>query len=140
MIPVTTSISLDPAELAFAFVRSSGPGGQHVNKVSTAVELRFDARRSRSLPDDVSIRLQALAGQRLTKDGVIVIQADRFRSQDQNRIDAVERLVDMIRKAAVRPRKRIATKPTKGSQERRLGSKARRGDVKRMRTHRPASE
>jgi ribosome-associated protein len=140
MIPVTPFLTLDPSELSFSFVRASGPGGQNVNKVATAVELRFDARRSRSLPDEVSIRLQALAGQKLTKDGVIVIQADRFRSQDQNRADAIDRLVALIQKAAVRPRKRIATKPTKGSQERRLGTKSRRGDVKKMRSAKPTGE
>ena len=100
MIPVTDTLSLQDDELDISFIRASGPGGQNVNKVSSAVQLRFDARRSRSLPNDVSIRLQALAGSRLTLDGVIVITADRHRTQERNRADAIERLVDLIAKAA----------------------------------------
>src|SRR4051794_20338660 len=110
MIRVTDTISIDEAELSESFVRSSGPGGQNVNKVSSAVQLRFDARRSPSLPNDVAVRLMRLAGSRLTKDGVIVIIAQRHRSQDQNRQDARDRLIGLIREAAVRPVVRRATK------------------------------
>ena len=133
MIPVTDTLSLQDDELDISFIRASGPGGQNVNKVSSAVQLRFDARRSRSLPNDVSIRLQALAGSRLTLDGVIVITADRHRTQERNRADAIERLVDLIAKAAYRPPVRRATKPTKASKVRRLDSKAKRGDIKSSR-------
>ena len=130
MIPVTDTLSLQDDELDISFIRASGPGGQNVNKVSSAVQLRFDARRSRSLPNDVSIRLQALAGSRLTLDGVIVITADRHRTQERNRADAIGRLVELIAKAAYRPPVRRATKPTKASKVRRLDSKAKRGDIK----------
>ncbi len=133
MIPVTDTLSLQDDELDISFIRASGPGGQNVNKVSSAVQLRFDARRSRSLPNDVSIRLQALAGSRLTLEGVIVITADRHRTQERNRADAIERLVDLIAKAAYRPPVRRATKPTKASKVRRLDSKAKRGDIKSSR-------
>jgi ribosome-associated protein len=115
-------------------MRSSGPGGQNVNKVATACELRFDARRSPSLPADIAVRLMKLAGRKLTKDGVIVLSADRFRSQEQNREDAIERLVAMIREAAKPPPpKRRATKPTKSAVERRLKSKTVRSGVKKLR-------
>ncbi|MBA3810874.1 MAG: aminoacyl-tRNA hydrolase [Caulobacteraceae bacterium] len=130
MIAVTDDVNLDDTELEFSFVRASGPGGQNVNKVSTAVQMRFDARRSPSLPDDVSARLQALAGSRLTRDGVIVINASRHRSQERNRADAVERLVALIAKACVAPVKRRPTRPTKAAKERRLVAKARRAGVK----------
>ncbi len=130
MIQVTPSIAIDESEIEESFVRGSGPGGQHVNKVSTAVELRFDARRSPSLPNDVAIRLMKLAGSRLTQDGVIVIVAQAQRSQKRNREDALERLLDLVRQAAVRPQTRRATKPTKASKERRLASKDRRSSVK----------
>jgi ribosome-associated protein len=133
MIPVTDTLSLQDDELDISFIRASGPGGQNVNKVSSAVQLRFDARRSRSLPNDVSIRLQALAGSRLTLEGVIVITADRHRTQERNRADAIERLVELIAKAAYRPPVRRATKPTKASKVRRLDSKAKRGDIKSSR-------
>ena len=133
MIAVTDEVTLDEAELAFSFIRASGPGGQNVNKVSTAVQMRFDARRSPSLSDEVSARLQKLAGSRLTQDGVIVINANRHRSQERNRADAVERLVTLIAKACVAPVKRRPTRPTKASRERRLESKARRSGVKTLR-------
>ena len=133
MISITDSITLDEDELEFSFIRASGPGGQNVNKVSSAVQMRFDARRSSSLSNDVSIRLQKLAGSRLTLDGVIVITANRFRTQEMNKKDATERLVDLIAKAAVAPVKRRPTKPTKAAKERRLEGKARRSSVKAMR-------
>ncbi|MGA0601011.1 alternative ribosome rescue aminoacyl-tRNA hydrolase ArfB [Caulobacter sp. KR2-114] len=133
MIEVTQRISLDDGELEFSYVRAAGPGGQNVNKVSSAVQMRFDARRSPSLPNDVSIRLQRLAGSRLTQDGVIVISASRFRDQQRNRADAIERLVELIRKAEPAPVKRKVTKPTRAAREKRLEGKAKRGAVKSMR-------
>src|SRR5712671_6228375 len=112
MLRITDDISIDEREIEESFVRASGPGGQNVNKVSTAVQMRFDARRSPSLPDEVSARLQKLAGSRLTQDGVIVINAGRHRSQERNRADAVERLVALIAEACVAPVKRRPTRPT----------------------------
>ena len=133
MIEIPPNISLDEAELEFSFIRASGPGGQNVNKVSSAVQMRFDARRSPSLPNEVSVRLQKLAGSKLTLDGVIVITANRHRTQERNRADAIERLSALIAKAAVAPVKRRPTKPTKASKERRLESKSRRSGVKSLR-------
>jgi len=138
MIEIAPNLVLDETELEFAFIRASGPGGQNVNKVSSAVQMRFDARISPSLPNDVSIRLQKLAGSKLTGDGVIVITANRHRTQEMNKRDAIARLVEMIAKAAVAPVKRRATKPTKASKENRLQAKSRRSGVKSMRA-RPAS-
>ena len=136
MIQVTDRITIEESELNESFIRASGPGGQNVNKVSSAVQLRFDARTSRSLPNDVSIRLQRLAGSRLTNEGVIVITANRHRSQDQNRDEARERLFAMIREAANPPPPRRATKPTKASKKRRLDSKTRHSQIKKMRSKR----
>jgi ribosome-associated protein len=130
---VSVRVSLDEDELAEAFVRSPGPGGQNVNKVASAVQLRFDVARSPSLPEDVRARLVRLAGRRLTADGVLVIEAHRHRSQSQNREDARERLFELIRQASVAPRPRKPTKPTAASQRRRVEAKKRRGEVKRAR-------
>jgi ribosome-associated protein len=134
MIRVTEQIEIDERELEEQFIRASGPGGQNVNKVSSAVQLRFDARTSPSLSNDVSIRLQRLAGNRLTNEGVIVITANSHRSQDQNRDEARERLFAMIREAANPPPPRRKTKPTKASKKRRLDSKTRRSHIKKMRS------
>lgn len=123
MISVTRSISLEDDEIIENFVRASGPGGQNVNKVATAVELRFDAAASPSLPDEVKARLVPLAGRRMTKDGVIVLFADRFRTQERNRADALGRLLDLIRQAATPPKPRKATRPTLASKKRRLEGK-----------------
>ena len=123
MIRIDSRTSIDEGDLRESFIRASGPGGQNVNKVSTAVELRYDARGARTLPEDVRERLMKLAGSRLTLDGVIVILAQRFRTQERNRADALERLVAMVRQAAVRPIRRIATRPTLGSKTRRLDAK-----------------
>jgi len=133
MIFVTPAIALDERELHWEFVHASGPGGQNVNKVATAVQLRFDASRSRSLPGDVRDRLLALPGRRITRTGVIVIIARRFRSQEQNRRDARDRLVECIRKAAQKPKLRKGTRPTRASQMQRLTSKTRRARTKGLR-------
>jgi ribosome-associated protein len=133
MIRVTDHISLDDDELQESFVRASGPGGQNVNKVSSAVQLRFDVRRSPSLPNDVAIRLMRLAGKRMTKDGVLVIIAQSYRTQERNREDARERLFGLIREAAVKPLARRATKPTRASQQKRVEGKKIRSNIKKMR-------
>lgn len=138
MIPVTAKITLDEREIAEFFVRASGPGGQNVNKVASAVQLRFDARRSPSLPPDVRSRLERLAGSRLTRDGVIVITAQRHRAQARNRDDALARLLDLIRRAAHPPLKRRATKPPAAARERRIESKKRRARTKRLRQTKPS--
>jgi len=138
MIPVSDAIRLDENEIRFDFIRSSGPGGQNVNKVATAVQLRFDAAGSRSLPDDVRRRLLHLAGNRATREGVVIIDARRFRSQEQNRRDAVRRLVELIRRAEPRPPARRPTRPKAAAVARRLERKRRRSEAKRRR--RPVSE
>lgn len=139
MIPITESLSLDEDELVERFVKASGPGGQHVNKTSSAVELRFDVRNSPSLPADVRARLERLAGSRLTLEGVIVLFAQNARSQEMNRQDARERLFELIRRASLAPKRRKATRPTKASKLRRLDGKSRRGAIKAMRG-RPGSD
>ncbi len=138
MHQVTDHISIDDSELEESFVRSSGPGGQNVNKVSSAVQLRFDVRRSPSLPNDVALRLMKLAGSRLTKDGVIVIVAQSHRDQTRNRADARERLFDLIREAAVRPVPRRATKVPKAQKRKRVEGKKHRSAIKSMRGGRPS--
>ena len=138
MIRVTAQISIDEREIDETFVRASGPGGQNVNKLSTAVQLRFDVRHSTSLPGDVRARLERLAGSRLTRDGVLVLIAQRHRTQPRNRQDALDRLIELVRQAAVRPLKRRPTRPTKASRERRIEGKKHRGGVKNLRRSRPA--
>ena len=133
MIAITDRIALDEAEIIVTFIRASGPGGQNVNKVSSAAQLRFDVRRSPSLPDAVRPRLERVAGARRTKDGEIVLTAENFRTQEANRRDAIERLVRMIRQAAVEHPGRTPTQPTLGAKQRRLTGKAKRGEVKRQR-------
>jgi ribosome-associated protein len=137
---VTDAISIDDSELSESFVRSSGPGGQNVNKVSSAVQLRFDVRQSPSLPNDVAVRLMRLAGKRLTKDGVIVIIAQSHRAQERNRADARERLFDLIRQAAVKPVPRRATKPPRAEKRRRLEAKKHRAGIKSLRHGKPSLE
>jgi ribosome-associated protein len=140
MIRITGSIAIDESELDERFIRASGPGGQNVNKLASAVQLRFDVRGSPSLPDDVRARLERLAGKRLTREGVLVISAQRHRTQERNRQDARDRLVDLIRRAAVTPIPRRATRPTAGSRERRLESKKRRSSIKGLRRSKPGLE
>jgi ribosome-associated protein len=137
MIRVTAKISIDEREIKESFVRASGPGGQNVNKLATAVQLRFDARHSPSLPPDVRARLQRLAGARLTREGVLVIVAQRHRTQARNRQDALDRLIDLIRRAAVPPVPRRPTRPTAASRERRVEAKKRRAGIKRLRRVKP---
>jgi ribosome-associated protein len=134
MLPVSRSIVLPESELVVRFLRADGPGGQHVNRTESAVELRFDVAHSPSLPDDVRARLLARSDRRLTDDGVLVIQARRFRDQGRNREDARERLVDIVRGALVAPKKRVATKPTRASKLRRLEGKQQRAKVKQNRS------
>lgn len=133
MIQVTDTIAIAEWELTETFSRASGPGGQNVNQVASAVSLRFEAERSPNLPPDVKVRLKRMAGQRWTTDGAIVIRAENHRSQSRNREDALERLVALIRAAAVRPKRRIKTRPSLGAKRRRLDAKSRRAEVKSLR-------
>ncbi len=133
MIPVTSDIAIDEKEIREEFVRASGPGGQNVNKVATAVQLFFDVRHSPSLPDAVRVRLVRLAGRRVNADGVLMVQAQRFRMQEQNRADARARLIALIGQAAIQPRARRKTKPSRASKQRRLEGKRRKSEIKSMR-------
>jgi ribosome-associated protein len=140
MIRITTRIAIDEREIEESFVRASGPGGQNVNKLATAVQLRFNVRASPALPGDVRARLERLAGSRLTRDGYLVIIAQRHRMQGRNREDALQRLIDLIRRAAIAPRVRRPTKPTKAARERRVEAKKHRAGVKQMRRVKPTPE
>ena len=132
MLVITPTLKISESELHFDYIRASGPGGQNVNKVATAVQLRFDVRGS-SLPEGVKTRLIQLAGKRITSEGILLIEAKQFRTQDQNRDDAIQRLVALVRKSLVKPKPRKKTKPTKTSKEERLKSKKRRGEIKNSR-------
>jgi ribosome-associated protein len=132
MIEITPSLQIDERELQIDFVRASGPGGQNVNKVATAAQLRFDLRGS-SLPEEVKERLRHLAGKRLTSEGVLLIEAKRFRTQEQNREDAIQRFVELIRKSLIKPKTRKKTKPTQAAKEARIKEKKQRGEIKKIR-------
>jgi len=133
MIPVTDDVTIYETEIHMDFVRSSGPGGQNVNKVSTAVQLRFDVRNTASIPVEIQERLIRLAGKRVTAEGVLVIHASRFRTQERNRQDAIDRLVQLVRRAAQKPKRRVKTRPSLASKERQLAKKRRRSHIKKMR-------
>lgn len=135
MIEITPTFSVDENELQFAFVRASGPGGQNVNKVATAVQLRFDAERS-SLPDEVKGRLRKIAGNRITSEGELLIEAKKYRTQEQNREDAVRRFTEILQRAFEKPKVRTKTKPTAASKEKRIQAKKQRGEVKKLRQRR----
>lgn len=136
MLKITPSFSIDERELQFEYIRASGPGGQNVNKVATAVQLRFDIANSPSLASDIKGRLIQLAGKRVNTDGVLMFEAKRFRTQEQNRADALQRCVELIRRALIKPKPRTKTKPTKASKEKRLKSKKQRGATKQIRQSR----
>ena len=138
MLYITPNISIDEREISEEFVRSSGPGGQNVNKVATAVKLRFDVLRSPSLPDEVRRRLIRLAGRKMTRKGELIIDARRFRTQEMNRKDAIDRLIGLVRKAVQKPKPRFKTKPTLASRERRMETKHKRSGIKQARK-KPAS-
>ena len=140
MLRITDRISVDDSELEESFIRASGPGGQNVNKLSSAVQLRFDVRHSPSLPDGVRARLERLAGKRLTREGVLVITAQRHRTQERNRADARERLIELIREAATPPVPRRPTRPTRASRERRIETKKRRSTIKSLRRAKPPQD
>lgn len=140
MVQITDTIQIEESELQFEFVRASGPGGQNVNKVATAVQLRFDVLNSSSLASDVKGRLVRLAGKRINTDGVLVLEARRFRTQEANREDVIQRFIELVRKAAEKPKVRRKTRPTKASQEGRLQEKKKRGEVKKLRRERFDSE
>jgi ribosome-associated protein len=133
LIHLTPEISIDENEIRFEFIRATGPGGQKVNKSSSAVQLRFDVLGSPNLPEEVRVRMAALAGRRLSEEGVLVIEAKRFRSQDRNRADAIDRLCSLIRQAARKPRRRKTSRPSQASRERRLREKKRRSALKKQR-------
>ncbi len=135
MLEITPSLQIDERDLQIDFIRASGPGGQNVNKVATAAQLRFDVRVS-SLPEKVKERLIRLAGKRLTSEGILVIEAKRFRTQEQNREDAIQRFVELVRQSLIEPKKRKKTKPTRAAKEERLKEKKRRADIKRIRQSR----
>ena len=135
MLEIAPSLHIDERELQIDFVRASGPGGQNVNKVATAAQLRFDVHSS-TLPDEVKARLIALAGKRISGEGILLIEAKRFRTQEQNREDAIQRFVELVRKALVKPKSRKKTKPTQASKEVRIKEKKRRGEIKKLRQSR----
>ena len=133
MLEITPNFQIDERELQFDFIRSAGPGGQNVNKTATAVQLRFDIVNSLSLASETKGRLIQLSGKRVNTEGVLIVEAKRFRTQEQNRADAIERFVELVRKALVKPKARRKTKPTAASKVKRLGAKKRKGEIKRLR-------